>query len=62
MSSGTVEMIDGSLEKDGNFEEVRLSNLALEHVKEACFQKEGYQDVQNKFFWQKDVFSQNGAR
>ena len=40
MSLGAVEMINGSLEEDGNFEEIRWSNLALERVKEVCFQKE----------------------
>ena len=33
MSVGTLEMINGSLEEDGNFEESRWSNLALEHRK-----------------------------
>lgn len=31
------EMIDDSLQEDGNFEEVRWSNLASEHVKEVDF-------------------------
>ena len=48
MSAGTVEMIDRSLDEDGNFEEVRCSNLALEYGKEVFFQREEYQDVQNK--------------
>ena len=34
MSTGTVEMIDRSLDEDGNFEEVRWSKLALDHGKE----------------------------
>ena len=48
MSAGTVEMIDRSLDEDGIFEEVRWSNLTLEHGKEVFFQREESQDVQNK--------------
>ena len=39
MSLGTVEMINGSLEEDGNFEESRWSNLALEHRKEVFLER-----------------------
>ena len=33
MSVGTVEMINVSSEENGNVEEIRWSNLALEHRK-----------------------------
>ena len=58
-------MIDGSLQEDGNFEEVRWYNLALEHGQKNVFflQKDEYQDVHNKFSRQKEMyFSQNGVR
>ena len=44
------EMINGSLQEHGNFEEATCFNLDLQSIKEGDVQKEGFPHVNNEFF------------
>ena len=50
MSAVADEMIDGSLQEHGNFEEATCFNLDLQYIKEGDVQKEGFPHVNNEFF------------